>query len=252
MDVVDFGSVSMSSNDMPNAPRFNSTLAPSPVNLCINSFFDRCLTDDQPEESAVPCGGWGDDSGVLIHDVQTLARASDEEEPTPQAEHIGVVVMPTIDNTHRSWLQRLCDHGDLLASAIHMSSVSTEAVQMLSLDALSTQLGMPVGEILLLTPEQLASAIEAHNNATNYPANALKIVHQCSRRQKLKKDQADSCPICLEKFSKSQQVRTLPCFHQLHGRCCAKYFKTPGVKPMCPVCRFDMCELYDEEEVTQA
>jgi hypothetical protein len=241
MEGLAYGSYSMSSNDDPSQTRLNEALAPSPIGLCLNSFFDRCLIDEQPEETP-QCGGWGDDSGLLIHDVQTLARSSDETE-SPRAENIGVVVMPNADNSQQhSWLQRMCDHGDVLASAIHMSSVSTGAAQTFSLEALSTQLGMPVGEIILLTPQQLAAVIEAHNNAMKCSPNALRVVQQQSRRQKLKSDQADACPICLETFEKSQYVQILPCFHRLHGRCCAKYFKTPGVRPMCPVCRFDMCE----------
>lgn len=74
----------------------------------------------------------------------------------------------------------------------------------------------------------------------------LALVLRRSRRVLLAETQAERCPICLEGLRKGQRAQTLPCFHQMHRRCCAKYFKSWGVKPQCPVCRFSLADQADD------
>lgn len=63
------------------------------------------------------------------------------------------------------------------------------------------------------------------------------LVRSCSRADNLTRDLSEPCTVCLEDLRAGQRVRTFPCFHRLHDRCSAKYFRTPGILPLCPVCR---------------
>eukprot|EP00930_Biecheleria_cincta_P037763 TRINITY_DN25942_c0_g1_i1.p1 TRINITY_DN25942_c0_g1~~TRINITY_DN25942_c0_g1_i1.p1 ORF type:complete len:202 (-),score=45.02 TRINITY_DN25942_c0_g1_i1:86-691(-) len=67
-------------------------------------------------------------------------------------------------------------------------------------------------------------------------ADALQVVQACSSLSKAQGG-GDACPICLDNISEGQWTRTLPCLHSLHKKCAAKYYKVPGVKACCPVCR---------------
>lgn len=48
----------------------------------------------------------------------------------------------------------------------------------------------------------------------------------------------DECPVCLEQFHPSLQVRRLPCAHLMHKECGDAWLKKAGT---CPTCRFDLC-----------
>mmetsp|Transcript_22707 Transcript_22707/g.53065 ORF Transcript_22707/g.53065 Transcript_22707/m.53065 type:complete len:228 (+) Transcript_22707:67-750(+) len=63
-------------------------------------------------------------------------------------------------------------------------------------------------------------------------------------------DREDPCPVCLESIRRGQLVRTLPCFHVLHGHCAEEHFRasvasstSPGgarrgtPQVLCPLCR---------------
>lgn len=66
---------------------------------------------------------------------------------------------------------------------------------------------------------------------------AFALVKSCSRVDVLTRDTLDTCTVCLENLQKGQWVRTMPCFHRLHDKCSAKYFRSRGILPLCPVCR---------------
>mmetsp|Transcript_108760 Transcript_108760/g.351123 ORF Transcript_108760/g.351123 Transcript_108760/m.351123 type:complete len:316 (+) Transcript_108760:44-991(+) len=66
---------------------------------------------------------------------------------------------------------------------------------------------------------------------------AFDLVRLCSRVGPLRTATADKCTVCLEELRLGQRVRTLPCFHALHDKCSARYFRACGVQPTCPVCR---------------
>lgn len=63
------------------------------------------------------------------------------------------------------------------------------------------------------------------------------LVRLCSRVDMLEQAAHDSCPVCLDQVATGQFARTLPCFHILHERCAARYFRTKDVRPVCPMCR---------------
>mmetsp|Transcript_50378 Transcript_50378/g.90479 ORF Transcript_50378/g.90479 Transcript_50378/m.90479 type:complete len:371 (+) Transcript_50378:52-1164(+) len=65
----------------------------------------------------------------------------------------------------------------------------------------------------------------------------IRRVSRCDKISVLPKE--ESCPICLEEFDVGQKSRMLPCFHCLHDRCAKRYFRSAGVQPVCPLCRFD-------------
>mmetsp|Transcript_26173 Transcript_26173/g.59585 ORF Transcript_26173/g.59585 Transcript_26173/m.59585 type:complete len:260 (-) Transcript_26173:181-960(-) len=76
---------------------------------------------------------------------------------------------------------------------------------------------------------------------------AFTLIKPCSRVSALESDSQQSCPVCLESLRSGQRVRTLPCFHMLHNNCSVRYYRTRGVLPSCPVCRWGVGMLMDPE-----
>lgn len=52
------------------------------------------------------------------------------------------------------------------------------------------------------------------------------------------------CAVCMEPMAADEEVRTLPCFHQLHVGCVDPWLHR---KKMCPVCRAEVKIDYAEE-----
>jgi len=65
----------------------------------------------------------------------------------------------------------------------------------------------------------------------------LRLVRAFSHVGLLEAETEDKCTVCLEDMEVGQVVRTLPCFHMLHGNCSSRYFRAFGVPLICPVCR---------------
>jgi hypothetical protein len=173
----------------------------------MNNFLDRCLNEVHEEPSIE----WGESSGLPINSMQNLARTSETHAPTDERRI--VFVMTRSDRAGDS------------------ASENSQSVSRMS---------VPVAVDLL--EQWISEVVEAQSDETDAPKqpNALKVVQRRSHRTKLKETQSETCTICLENFRRAQLVRRLPCGHVLHDWCCRKYFKTAGVKPLCPVCRFDM------------
>merc|ERR1712012_528089 len=45
----------------------------------------------------------------------------------------------------------------------------------------------------------------------------------------------DRCPVCLEPSQAGEEIRTLPCGHELHCECCEAWLTTANT---CPACRY--------------
>jgi hypothetical protein len=181
---------------------------------------------------------------MSVSDIEILARPSvSSHEAPPSNEDIALLVMA--NDERQTWLQVKSLGAIESTNVEHMMGNPTTlsaslAVQVLPIDPAVRLLGTPVARVALLSQQQTSSVPDDVQDDIAESRPALDLVRRFSRRQKLKKDQAEVCPICLDKMTKSQQVHTLPCFHRLHSRCSMRYFKTSGVKPVCPVCRFDM------------
>jgi len=80
--------------------------------------------------------------------------------------------------------------------------------------------------------------------------DAFEVIRRVSRCDKIGSQSKDeTCPVCLESFSEGQKTRTMPCFHCLHDRCAKNYFRSPGVQPVCPLCRFDARKVFATENL---
>jgi hypothetical protein len=237
----------------------NSDAASSSGSTCVttalDAFFNSCL-DENIEEPGL---AWGEDSGLSVSDVENLARPSanaSSQSEEPERDVPLAVVLVVMANRQRTWLQIVsnqqsnpsyemsCDtaalglpHADNMVPTTTMEPSSSISDQLVALNTAFAQRGARV------PAWQWSTVSESSTAMYNYPRVALDVVQHCSRRVMLKEDQAEVCPICLEEMRKTQQVKTLPCSHSLHGWCCTRFFRTPGVKPVCPVCRFDMAPL---------
>lgn len=72
---------------------------------------------------------------------------------------------------------------------------------------------------------------------------------RCSVASECSGDREDPCPVCLEQIRVGQTVRTLPCFHALHGHCAEAHFAAAAASltgasarrgqscVQCPLCR---------------
>jgi hypothetical protein len=214
------------------------------VGVCLNDFLGKCLKDPPNQEAE----SWGDSSGLAVNDMQNLARESSSQAPASRSDSLSLLIMMN-DNDQSSgeapWLQFsdasavLCgtsmevqNEGSLVAQGEQGHSIANlEFVPFFS----AAQLHGPVaGVVIGETRHAIAETSAPGTSAT------LKCVRQKSRKTVLEEDQVEKCPICLDSLCKGERVVTLPCFHKLHQRCCTKYFKTAGVKPICPVCRYAM------------
>jgi|Transcript_71038 hypothetical protein len=260
-------------------PSMFSVAESTPVGFFMNSFLDRCLSEDMEAEN----GTWGESNDRSLTDIEMLARHSiegvarndaHEESPTmarheqqelaeadssgrsiTDVENVGQLSLgrdthsdaregtPVVSAEHREVIAALCrdqpDAALALRAFLNGTASSSfpelpESDAIVAFQALQGLAGL-LNEGLALT--------EVEETKTNVPpVPALRYVQRCSRRTTLKRNQKEVCPICLEKLSKTEKVQTLPCSHKLHTSCCNAYFRTPGVKPMCPFCRFDMTE----------
>jgi hypothetical protein len=186
------------------------------VGTCLGNFLNSCLNEVHEESSTE----WGESSGLPVNDVQTLARTSETEPPSTESRNRIVFVVA------RSGEQQSEEPFDTLATTHSDRTIN--------------QMSVPVAVDLL---EQWITEIvetQSPDTETCQQPNALKVVLQRSIRKKLRRTPAEACTICLDNFRRMQPVRSLPCSHILHDWCCRKYFRTAGVKPLCPVCRFDM------------
>jgi hypothetical protein len=212
----------------------------------LDSFFDKCVSEE--EDTEVQKISWGEESSIAVHDMQILARPSSaSEEVSSQHEDIALLVMA--DDEQQTWLQ-VKDLGAIMTRNVPNTMTSrtsrnpsANAIQFMSIDEAVRIPGMPVAGVALVSQQRASAEDNVPVDVTESRPIASEFVHRCSRRQKLRKDQAEVCPICLDRMTKSQHVITLPCFHRLHDGCSERYFGTVGVKPMCPVCRFDMAAM---------
>jgi hypothetical protein len=261
-------------------PSVFSVAESTPVGLIMNSFLDRCLSEDTEAEN----GTWGESNGGSVTDIEILARHSlegdtrnDAHEKSPimarheeqelaeadsngrsitDVENIGQLPLGRdmhsdaregapvmVSDEHREVIAALCRDQPDMALALRA---------FLSGSASSSLPGLPESDAIVafqalqglagLLNEGLALT-EVEETKTSVPAvPALRYVRRCSRRITLRRNQNEVCPICLEKLSKTEKVQMLPCSHKLHTSCCNAYFRTPGVKPICPICRLDMTE----------
>lgn len=72
-----------------------------------------------------------------------------------------------------------------------------------------------------------------------------------SRREVLQVDTEVACPVCLENLLPGEEVRTLPCFHMLHVECSDRYFRTRGVMPACPLCRYNVAVRSEQDSLAR-
>jgi hypothetical protein len=186
----------------------------SVIGTTLDSFFEKCLSED----TEAPCSAWGEDSGFSVSDIENLARSSNESTDTAQAP-----VVYLMANRPRARLH-----------VVQHESTFQPDCPPTSMDTLFCSLLQP------LTTSIDSSSMAAYAVRLVERECALDVVKRCSKREILEEYISETCPICLESLEKNQQVKILPCSHTLHGWCCTRYFRTSGVKAMCPVCRFDM------------
>lgn len=53
----------------------------------------------------------------------------------------------------------------------------------------------------------------------------------------LTQDSARECSVCLEGMLCGEVVWTMPCLHQVHNSCAARYYSKRNVRAQCPMCR---------------
>jgi len=73
----------------------------------------------------------------------------------------------------------------------------------------------------------------------------LKAVRQFCAVYRIERDGQDNCPVCLEGMFSGQAAWRLPCLHQVHQDCARRYFGARGVRPLCPLCRTNVCSRVD-------
>jgi hypothetical protein len=187
------------------------TAGPS-VSACLDSFLSKCL-DEQLDED---CGPWGESTGQSSTDPQILVNPSSDEANTAHTGDLALlVVMPT---------------------NVGVSGIPTAGLEIVPILDAPAILGRPMTGLVI--GETWHS--EESTGGSCKKAGCFKLVQRRSRRKVLEHDQVEKCPICMDSLMAGHQVQKLPCSHVLHRRCCMKYFRTSGVKPLCPVCRFDM------------
>jgi hypothetical protein len=205
----------------------SQNVSSSNIGSLVDCFFQRCLLEESDSSSR----SWGEDSGLPVNSLQNLARASDEAFSSLQEED-----EEEEDDDEDTHEQEAVNH---YATCLLMSVEDDQETYEMVLQRLLLATSQ---DATIETLQQLASelGIQVCSGDEIDRVDYLEMVLGCSSKETLQETTEDSCPICLEGFLKSQEVLKLPCSHGMHVECCKRFFKTSGVKPLCPICRFDM------------
>lgn len=189
----------------------------SSIDILVGRFLDKCLVDEDDFSSI----SWGEASGLPVNNLQTLSRSFDNSVFSEDKEH---------DHKRQA--------GDLYATSFLPSFEQYQNYAQAL--ALATS-----RERSLEYPQPFASQFgnDVNDKYSSYRVDGLALILDCSDAETLKQTTDEVCPICLEGLKRLQKVQKLPCSHKLHVRCCKRFFRTVGVKPLCPCCRFDMTPL---------
>jgi len=223
----------------------------SRVGPLLDAFLTRCTDETVSGVSDT----WGETSGHTVNDLQTLACPPTSSQLVQPFDWSGISIRFMINDRADYQMQFVIPGPESNTPSTFPDQNGMIQVGMAGfVPRLDTQSGS--GPAVQIVPyigappgqedgEPVAAGMIGQTQPAPPPANgprgnALKWVLQRSRRTVLQEDQFEKCTICLDNMKKGQHVQILPCFHKLHVKCCAKYFKTRGVKPLCPVCRFDM------------
>jgi hypothetical protein len=194
--------------------------------MFVDRFLEKCLVEEGDSSSI----SWGEDSGLPVNSLQTLARSSDNS--LFSVEEGNDHEQQTFDLYSSFPFTRVEDNQDY-ATLLETLALATSSPQ-LSLEYI----------------QQFASELGIYVRSevdSNDQVDALPLVLDCSVAETLKQSTDEVCPICLEGLLRLQKVQKLPCSHRMHVRCCKRFFRTPGVKPVCPCCRFDMNTLSQDQ-----
>eukprot|EP00930_Biecheleria_cincta_P086037 TRINITY_DN75406_c0_g1_i1.p2 TRINITY_DN75406_c0_g1~~TRINITY_DN75406_c0_g1_i1.p2 ORF type:complete len:209 (+),score=53.02 TRINITY_DN75406_c0_g1_i1:57-683(+) len=181
-------------------------LAPALSGVSIQRSLDGMLRE-LPKPDAED--SWDVDDTVTSYDI--LAGPDGAVPPPP--------VAPEVEEEAQQLAQQLAEQLAVTCNNDEMRKIFLEALAKFA----------PFGQTS--EAQQLASA----QAAVKVP-DALQVVQACSNLHKAKNG-SGQCSICLEDIKEGQWSRMLPCLHSLHKKCATKYFKVPGVKACCPVCR---------------
>lgn len=227
---------------------FDRSVSTGIMGTMLDDFLSHCVKDTPSEESC----SWGDCSGIAVNDVQNLSRESDGQAPAPQTNSLALMfMMNESESDSEPWkllvhpldsspASAQCDalvttEYDALADTQEAPMISTQRFDVVPL--FSAALEGPIAGVMIGEARLTATTAGARERcaALNWHS-----VRQMSQTVVLEEDQVEKCPICFDCLSKGESAQILPCLHKLHQRCCMGYFRTLDVKPLCPVCRYDM------------
>lgn len=201
-----------------------------PVNKSLSRFLESCLQEESSLGLDSP--GWNVSPDLTIRDVlgsvpvgvqppdvQTIVAEEEQEAEVSQ---------------HRISLQRIVPDGLSRDDQIRVIQQILAVVRNIADD--QAGLSHPV------------LVVETRSNAVQDAQRAQQLLLSRQRRSfarfkrstnpsVLTEAMPDNCPICLEELEAGRPVRCLPCSHVLHEECAIGYFKTPGTKVICPICR---------------
>ena len=90
--------------------------------------------------------------------------------------------------------------------------------------------------VILAAPDILASAQGGATSQSSYSEETID--SRCSTIHFIG-NEAESCPVCMENFSKGEEIYVLPCLHKYHRSCIMTWLVQTG---QCSVCRFNVGE----------
>mmetsp|Transcript_29337 Transcript_29337/g.77413 ORF Transcript_29337/g.77413 Transcript_29337/m.77413 type:complete len:251 (-) Transcript_29337:151-903(-) len=105
----------------------------------------------------------------------------------------------------------------------------------------SEQLAQEAENAAVIDPVLISAMIAAWlSPAEPGEPRALRAMQRACCVHKLEMNAEEACPICLESLCRDQAAWRLPCMHLIHGACAVQYFRRRGVRPACPICRYDV------------
>lgn len=213
------------------------------IAVSMDNLFEQCLRQ-RPDELPEPWGGvskysfrdvYGDmnqpDRAMVLAFVRSAARTDADRGIT------------SISTRGLPFLSAVPMAGPAMAEAPVLALMFASQAEAAALEAAHAEAQAVMLDIQSSRAAVTLLAGPSRSERRRNLRRTFNVIRTCSRVDTLEANQAtakETCSICLEELSEGQRVRTLPCFHRLHGGCSTRYFKARDILPRCPVCRADL------------
>lgn len=219
----------------------------SPLNRIMDQLAERCMGEQS--NLSCDCPHWATSSALVVRDALGSSTVSVAESHSSGRQPAAQTTSGETDNIERvSVVGLLRILRQVVQTGQYAGAVAGAGEILLAIDILELFDHSESGDSLMWL-EGGSPSQQATLSRSNEPDVALDKTLLARQRRSFAKFRRsteasmldspllEQCPICLDGLETGQSVCRLPCKHVLHRECAETYFKTPGTKVICPICR---------------